>query len=198
MNTKLSIVVSVFNKAHYLESFLWAIRQLQPGAELVLVDDGSNDGAANICKRHADIFVQTDNAWETKANNAGLRKATGDIVAIVQDDDVPLSSHWLKRMADIMHLRSIDVLSGRGTSVNYYYSDIEEPLSASYMQRAFAGCRIDESISKMPRSSLWKQLLKIIPGDGRNYSRAAEYIDQRDLLALNEIDWRPRPIVYGG
>jgi len=112
---KLSIVLSVHNKAHYLDVFLDQLRRSAPEAELVLVDDGSTDGTRAILERHADRLIVTDDVWEVRANNAGLAAATGDYVAIVQDDDFILAADWLAVCAAFMHTHGIAILSGRGT-----------------------------------------------------------------------------------
>lgn len=81
--------MSVHNKAHYLEFFVSLLKRNTPGAEFVFIDDGSTDGGVGgeILKRCADVFIRTEDIREVKANNVGLRAATGDYVAIIRDDD---------------------------------------------------------------------------------------------------------------
>lgn len=112
---KSSIVLSVHNKAHYLDVFLDQLRRSAPTAELVAVDDGSTDGTQSILERYADKLIVTDDIWEVLANNAGIAAATGDWVAIVQDDDFILAADWLDVCIDFMESNGIDILSGRGT-----------------------------------------------------------------------------------
>lgn len=126
---KLSIVMSVHNKAHYMDAFVSLTRRNAPGVELVLVDDGSTDGTGDILKRHADVFIRTEDIWEVKANNAGLRAATGDVVAIIQDDDLILADDGLLGCADFMQTHGIHILGGRGIGRLYFRYGFDEPLN---------------------------------------------------------------------
>lgn len=111
---KSSIVLSVHNKAHYLDVFLDQLRRSARDAELVAVDDGSTDGTQAILGCYADRLIVTDDIWEVRANNAGIAATTGDWVAIVQDDDFILAADWLDVCVDFMESNGIDILSGRG------------------------------------------------------------------------------------
>lgn len=116
---KLSIVMSVHNKAHYMEFFVSLLKRNTPGAEFILIDDGSTDGTGEILKRHADVFIRTEDIWEVKANNVGLRAATGDYVAIIQDDDLVLADGWFPQCVAFMQANNIHILGGR--SIGHFY-----------------------------------------------------------------------------
>ncbi len=114
-----SIVVTIHNKAHYLPFFLDALVASAPGAEFVLIDDGSTDGTDRILARYPGIRLTTPDLWETRANNVGLGIAGGDPVAIVQDDDLILSPGWLDRAAQAMREFGLDLLCGRGFAAQW-------------------------------------------------------------------------------
>ena len=49
---KISVIVPVYNVKNYLESCVQSIMgQTYPDLEILLIDDGSNDGSAEICDR---------------------------------------------------------------------------------------------------------------------------------------------------
>lgn len=118
-----SIVISAHNKAQYFESFLRTVRRQCPDAQLVLVDDGSTDATGDIMARYGDVVLRTENVWETKANNAGLAAATGEVVAILQDDDLPVAMDWVNVCGRFMRTAGIDILGGRGTGQWFYRGD---------------------------------------------------------------------------
>lgn len=125
---KYSIVMSVHNKAHYMEFFISLLRRNTPGAEFVLIDDGSGDGTGEILKRHADVFIRTEDIWEVKANNVGLKAATGDVIAVIQDDDLVLADGWLPQCATFMQTHNVQILGGRGIGHFYFpYPKNETP-----------------------------------------------------------------------
>lgn len=126
---RLSVVLTAHNKARYLEFLLKRMRAAVPDAELVLVDDGSGDGTGRIMQRYADRFARTENIWETRANNAALAMATGDFVAIVQDDDLMLATDWLRSCAAAMTRFGIAILSARGTG--HWFFRAADPLSVA-------------------------------------------------------------------
>lgn len=93
MNEMLSIIVPVYNTHAYLSTCINSIlNQTTDTWELILVDDGSTDGSANMC----DIFAQQDsrihtfhqnNSGASAARNLGINHAQGDFVSFVDSDD---------------------------------------------------------------------------------------------------------------
>jgi GT2 family glycosyltransferase len=115
-----SVVVTAHNKAHYLERFISELRRVTPNAELVGIDDGSTDDTGHILETQCDAFAKTPDVWETRANNAGMRLASGDFVAIVQDDELVTERSWLDRSISQMSKHDVGILGGRGVGHIYY------------------------------------------------------------------------------
>lgn len=88
----ISIVVTVYNKAPWLERCLGSlIEQTDKDFEVIIVDDGSTDGGNEICKKLAKangwrLFLQA-HAGVSVARNFGIDKATGDYIAFLDADD---------------------------------------------------------------------------------------------------------------
>lgn len=88
-----SIIVPIRNSKHYLDDCVNSLRsQTYPDLEIILVDDGSTDGSAELC----DAMAQTDQRIRvthqpcrgvSAARNAGLDAATGAFVTFVDSDD---------------------------------------------------------------------------------------------------------------
>ena len=89
---KISIVTPVFNRVEYLEqTILSVIDQGYPNLEYIVIDGGSTDGTLEIIKKYEDrIFYWTsepDNGMYD-AINKGFKKASGQIMAWINSDDL--------------------------------------------------------------------------------------------------------------
>lgn len=88
-----SIVVPVYNTAPYLVQCLSSItNQTYSNLELIVIDDGSDDGCAEICDEFARddkrvIVIHTANAGLSAARNRGIKLAIGDFILFVDADD---------------------------------------------------------------------------------------------------------------
>lgn len=93
MNTLVSIVVPVYNAKEYLYKCVDSIiKQTYKNIEIILVDDGSQDGSALLCDELAEldkriIVIHKDNGGLVTARKAGLRRARGKYILNVDSDD---------------------------------------------------------------------------------------------------------------
>lgn len=91
---RISVVVPVYNTAAYLRACLDSIlAQSHPPFELILVDDGSTDGSAEICDAYARQHpacirvIHQENRGLSAARNRGLELCTGDYLSFIDSDD---------------------------------------------------------------------------------------------------------------
>jgi glycosyltransferase involved in cell wall biosynthesis len=103
---KHSIILTVHNKGYLLLQVLNGIKFNTVGNyELIVVLDGCSDNSKEVItffkndNPNIDIIItETPDVFETKANNAGLKLATGEIVIIIQDDIVVTEMAWNDRL----------------------------------------------------------------------------------------------------
>ena len=90
---RVSAVVPLYNHAEYIEAAIdSALAQGEVLRELVVIDDGSTDGSAQVMERLARRdprirFRSQANQGAAATLNAGLRDCSGDYVAILNSDD---------------------------------------------------------------------------------------------------------------
>lgn len=89
---KVSVVVTVYNLARYVEATLASVfAQSHHDVEIIVVDDASTDGSVELLRAHEDriTLVRHDrNRGVLAATLSGLEKATGEIVAFLDGDDL--------------------------------------------------------------------------------------------------------------
>ncbi len=89
----ISIIVPVYNTSKYLEICLNSIlSQTFREIEVIVVDDGSNDGSSSICDEYAKmdsciIVIQQKNAGLVNARKTGFLAASNDLIGFVDSDD---------------------------------------------------------------------------------------------------------------
>ena len=95
-----SVIVAVHDGERFLRTSLESLfAQDYPTFEVILVDDGSEDGSADIAHEFPGIrYVHQDNQGAAAARNVGLRLARGEFVAFVDDDDI-IPVHKIRRQA---------------------------------------------------------------------------------------------------
>ena len=83
---RLSIIMPVLNESAMLE---YSLQQLTPlrgqGAELIVVDGGSDDATAAIAASHADRLLHSERG-RARQMNAGADAATGEILLFLHAD----------------------------------------------------------------------------------------------------------------
>jgi glycosyltransferase involved in cell wall biosynthesis len=89
-NSQVSVIIAAYNAEPVIERSIRSIRhQTMRPKEIIVVDDGSVDRTVDEVRRSgADvIIVQQANAGPGAARNAGVRRATGDLVCFLDADD---------------------------------------------------------------------------------------------------------------
>ena len=90
-----SAIIPCYNGARWLEEAIQSIKaQTQAVDEIIIVDDASTDGSYEIAKSHDVIVVRnTRNSGEGFSRNVGIRRATSDLIAWLDADDLWLPHH---------------------------------------------------------------------------------------------------------
>ena len=90
----ISIITPVYNGAKYLDEAIRSIlSQTYKNIELILINDGSKDESAKICRKWAEadariVFIDKENEGAAVARNIGLDISKGQLIGFVDQDDV--------------------------------------------------------------------------------------------------------------
>jgi glycosyltransferase involved in cell wall biosynthesis len=119
-----SIVMGTFNRAHLLGRAIEALRtQSLTNWELIIADDGSADGTPAVVRGWSErepriVSIRSEvNQGISKNYNAALRRARGEFVAMLDDDDVWIGDDKLARQVEFLRSHPDHVGCGGGLIV---------------------------------------------------------------------------------
>jgi glycosyltransferase involved in cell wall biosynthesis len=118
---RISVVIPVFNRERTIGCAIESVLgQATPPAEILVVDDGSTDGTADVIAGYGDRvrYLHQPNAGASAARNNGVARAASPWVAFLDSDDQWLDDH-LGRMAD--------AIMATGGHVGFYFADTRRP-----------------------------------------------------------------------
>lgn len=109
-NQLVSLIVPVYNARDYLDTCVDSLlHQTHADIQVILVDDGSTDGSADLCDAWADkdarvMVIHRANSGVSAARNAGLDAADGDWLEFVDADDW-LEEETVEELLELVHDR---------------------------------------------------------------------------------------------
>lgn len=113
---KYSIIIPVYNAEDTLDRCIKSIiTQLRDNAEVILIDDGSNDSSYSICLKYQEIYpdniqvIHQKNNGVSSARNRGLDAAKGEYIIFVDSDDY-IEPDFLSAADSIMQDKSFDLI----------------------------------------------------------------------------------------
>ncbi|WP_147589600.1 glycosyltransferase [Clostridium paraputrificum] len=187
---KLSIIVPVYNVVTYIDECLNSIiKSYKSGIEVILVDDGSNDGSENKCDFYADKYeyikvIHQENGGLSVARNVGIENSIGKYIWFVDSDD------YISE-----------------TSINDIYIAIDKNkdlIIGEYESFYPDGKRIIPEVAKSERDILpYEYFMKL----GSVSYAAVKFIVKREIIIRNKLwfekgiyhedeDWTPRVLCH--
>ena len=149
MKPKISVITITFNSAATLEETILSVTsQDYPDLDYVIIDGGSTDGTLDIIRKYQDkiqIVVSEPDRGISDAFNKGIARATGEIVGIINSDDILLPAA-LQKVADLYDPK-VDVYSGH---ILFWDVDTDETFP-SYPDVAFDTLRLQYNVAHPAR-----------------------------------------------
>ena len=113
---KVSLITVTYNSEKYLTQCINSVRlQDFSDIEYIIIDGSSSDGTINIIRNNADVITK----WHSEeddgmydAINKGMKMATGDIIGILNSDDMLASKDTISNIVRCFKQNAIDSLYG--------------------------------------------------------------------------------------
>ncbi len=115
--TRICFLMPTFNRAHLIEESIASVTsQMSRDDELILIDDGSDDGTADVLKRAAGDhrIIHQENSGKAVALNRGLSEARGKFIWVCDDDDL-LRDGCVRLMVAAINKPNTDMVFARYT-----------------------------------------------------------------------------------
>jgi len=136
---ELSIVIPVFNEANNLAALIGKVQALKlPQSEIIVVDDGSTDGSAEIAMRAgANVVCHPYNIGNGAAVKSGMRAAQGRLIVLMDGDGQHPPEDIPKLLSQASHYHMVVGARGKGSKLRFhrYAANLLYNLLASYVTR---------------------------------------------------------------
>ena len=115
---RLSVIIPVYNGEKYIEKTLESmVTQTVENFEVIIVDDGSTDGTAEICRKYCDEYndfnyIYQEHKGVYAARNAGIEKAKCEYFLFLDCGDL-LTDESIEAIFKCSDENDADVVTGR-------------------------------------------------------------------------------------
>ena len=211
---KVSVLLTTYNRLALLSRAVESVL-IQEGVdkELVIVDDASTDGTreylVKLQKQYPNLIklvLKDQNTGLANSRNLGVKSATGDYIAFLDDDDYWLSSYRLERMLPLCadnRIACASVLAGnkpltpclpkrwRRTLLyrNGFIHTSTVIIKKSLIQKIGG---FDERLTKGIDSDLYRRLVFDLDVDLQLYRKQEVYYETKSPNRITEsnVGWR--------
>jgi len=139
-----SVIVPVFDGAETLDACLRALsaQTIENGRyEVIIVDDGSADGSADVAARHGATVIHQDHAGAAAARNRGSQQARGQVLLFTDADCEP-SPDWIEQM--LVPFADPEVMGVKGAYRTRQHSVVARFAQAEYEEKYDRQKRVEQ------------------------------------------------------
>ncbi len=167
---KVSVIVPIYNAEKYLLQCLDSIvNQTLKEIEIILIDDGSTDGSADICKKYLNdervSYYHKENEGLAAARDDGMLRATGEYIGFVDSDDW-LELNMYEKMYEAAKSNNSDVVFCNCVENENGHRFTPEMESGSYDREKIKNIVLPKTLAYIgkngnPRAIRWSNCLRI-------------------------------------
>ena len=197
VQNKISVIIPILNGEKSIRSCLASVLSQDIAIhECIVIDNNSTDKTSEIIKEFEKndarvMYVFESNVGRGSARNAGVRKATGDII-VMTDVDCVVSKDWIKKLiAPIVMGNEAVVVGGQYDLINNYWTRNTQKMYE--YTSSFGGIRDGYSnFTDTKNFAILTTLLKETLFDERfkvwNYAIRGKTLDKREIRVMASFD----------
>lgn len=172
-----TIVTPSWNSVEFIERTIRSIvSQTYKNIEFIVVDGGSTDGTLDVLKRHTDEiswWVSEKDNGMYHAINKGLARASGEIVAYLNSDDIYYPETISQVVSIFSECPEADLIYGDLDFIDAKDSILYKQKYPNFSAKHFANANY--SMIGQPASFWRSSLLKKIGGFDESFKMAADF-----------------------
>ena len=112
MKSRVSVIIPAYNEAENIKEVVSKLRELKMSFDIVVVDDGSTDGTADVAKSLGVRVVKHGKNWgKGAAIRTGIANSKGGIV-VIQDADLEYDPKHIPKLLEPIEKGEADVVYG--------------------------------------------------------------------------------------
>ncbi len=159
--TKISVIIPCYNFGHFLKQTIDSIKsQTHAIYEIIVVDDGSDDKTAEICKSYEDVkYVQTPHAGVSIARNTGVAYSTGDYLVFLDADDILYQNALEVNLYFFKHYPELVMVSGAYDLINEKGGDIPHEMEPQQHKGDFYEALLSGNFIGMQSNIMYRKQL---------------------------------------
>jgi GT2 family glycosyltransferase len=201
-----SVIIPTFNGARWLEACLSSLRRQTAWGrfEVIVVDDGSTDGTADVLRRFEWVRVVRNpvNRGFARSVNAGIRQGSG-AVTVVLNNDTEADPRWLEELLAALHVAGHSGPTGMATSKILTMAD-RRVLHTTGDTVSQAGVPANRGVWEEDRGQ-WDEVTDVFGASGaaaaytRGMLETIGLFEERFESYLEDVDlaWRARLAGFG-
>lgn len=197
---RISVIVPVYQVADYLEKCVNSIRQqTYENLEILLVEDGSSDGSAQLCDTLAAedariVVIHKENAGVSAARNMGIARATGEYICFCDADDY-VEKDMYEYLLRLLHSHDADVAVCSGWYE--YGQDSSRAFETAEGELVLSG---EEALLELHRrrylrAYIWNKMFRRECLDSIVFSEKLAFAEDYDMFC--RVLQRVQRLVYG-
>lgn len=143
MPTKISIITVCYNRVHSIADAMQSVLgQTYPHIEYIVIDGGSTDGTQQVIEKYRDriaTYISEPDKGMYDALNKGIKKASGDLIAILHSDDVFYTDASVAHIVKCFEDTNADLVYGNGMYITPLSTE-REVIKRVYCTSPYKSC----------------------------------------------------------